>query len=101
MMRNEETGSFILVPKDFLNLLMEGQRKILALLENVPEKNQLGDYVSENEAQKMLGRKSTWFWSMRSKGKLPFAKVGNKVFYSRKDIVKLLEDHKTSNDNAH
>lgn len=93
-MRNETTGSLLVVPQAFLESLAEGQNKILALLENTPDKNRIGDYVTEAEAQKMLGRKATWFWGMRTKGLLAFAKVGNKVFYSRKDIEKFLEDHK-------
>jgi hypothetical protein len=93
---DEVTGSLLLVPKAFLDSLLERQNKILSLLENTPDKNQVGDYLTEVEAQKLLGRKATWFWSMRTKGLLPYSKVGNKVFYSKKDIEKLLGDHRTS-----
>jgi hypothetical protein len=91
---NEITGSVFLVPKAFLDSLMERQNKILTLLQNTPDKNHVGDYITEAEAQKILGRKATWFWSMRTKGALAFSKVGNKIYYSKKDIEKLLEDHK-------
>jgi hypothetical protein len=93
-MRTETTGSLLVVPQAFLESLAEGQNKILALLENTPDKNGIGDYITEAEAQKVLGRKATWFWGMRTKGLLAHSKVGNKVFYSRKDIEQFLENHK-------
>ncbi|MBI4947607.1 MAG: helix-turn-helix domain-containing protein [Bacteroidetes bacterium] len=52
------------------------------------------DYITEAEAKKLLGRKTTWFWQMRTSGRLPFSKVGNKVFYNRNDIAKLLTDNR-------
>ena len=94
---DEVTGSLLLVPKAFLDSLLDRQNKILTLLENIPDKNQVGDYITEGEAQKLLGRKATWFWGMRTRGLLQFSKVGNKVFYSKKDIEKLLENHKNNN----
>lgn len=96
--RDEVTGSLLLVPKAFLDSLLDGQNKILSILQNTTalDKNQVGDYLTEAEAQKVLGRKATWFWSMRTKGLLPYSKVGNKVFYSKRDIEKFLEDHKSN-----
>ena len=53
------------------------------------------NYIPESEAKKLLDKKTTWFWQMRTNGKLPFSKVGNKVFYQKSDIVKLLENNKS------
>lgn len=96
MKRDDVMESLLVVPKAFLDSLTEKQNKILALLEKLQDKNQIGDYIPEAEAQKVLGRKTTWFWTMRSRGMLAFAKVGSKVFYSRRDIEQLLADHKCS-----
>jgi len=93
---DEVTGSLLIVSKALIDSLLEGQNKILNLLENAPASNHVGDYINEAEAQKILGRKATWFWSMRTKGLLAFAKVGNKVFYTKKDIEKLLENNKSN-----
>jgi hypothetical protein len=93
--RDGETGSLFVTPKAFLDSLSEKVNKILTFLENSSGKDQVGDYITEPEAQKLLGRKTTWFWSLRKRGLLSFAKVGNKIFYSRRDIEKLLENHKT------
>lgn len=78
------------IPKAQLEQLLETQQRILQILEgNYTQK--MGDYLSEEEVKKMLGRKTTWFWRMRNIGKLSYTKVGGKVFYLRKDIEKLLE----------
>ena len=92
--RDGETGSLFITPKAFLDSLSDKVNKILAYIESSPDRNQVGDYITEPEAQKLLGRKTTWFWSLRTRGLLSYAKVGNKVFYSRKDIEKLLENNK-------
>jgi hypothetical protein len=87
--------SYLLVPKAWLETLMENQKRILSLLEGngVCEKgNTLNGYVTETEAKKYLDRKTTWFWQMRSSGRLPFAKVGSKIFYHQDDIAKLLKE---------
>jgi hypothetical protein len=85
---------YLLVPKAWLEAIMETQRKILCLLEKdgISEKDSpLNGYISELEAKKLLGRKTTWFWQMRTSGRLAFAKVGSKIFYNKTDIAKLLE----------
>lgn len=79
-----------MIPKTQLDLILETQQRILQILEgNTNQK--MSDYLSEEEVKKMLGRKTTWFWRMRTIGKLSYTKVGGKVFYFRKDIEKLLE----------
>jgi hypothetical protein len=84
---------YLLVPKAWLEAIMETQRKILCLLEKdgISEKDSpLNGYISELEAKKLLGRKTTWFWQMRTSGRLAFAKVGSKIFYNKTDIAKLM-----------
>jgi hypothetical protein len=78
------------VPKTQLDQLLETQQRILQILEGNGNQK-FGDYLSEEEVKKMLGRKTTWFWRMRNIGKLSYTKVGGKVFYFRKDIEKLIE----------
>ncbi len=52
----------------------------------------LGEFISEKEARKLLGRKTTWFYEQRRSGRLPYSKVGSKVFYRTKDIYALISD---------
>ena len=88
---------YLLVPKSWLKSISDNQQKILSLLEsgaNPAGPTGIGDYIPETEAKKLLGRKTTWFWNMRTSGQLPFAKVGNKIFYLKEDIKKMLDNHK-------
>jgi hypothetical protein len=92
--KNEE--SYFIVPKAFLQAIADSNRKILSFLENTNPNpiNSIGDYISEREAKKLLNKKTTWFWNMRKNGKLAFSKMGGTNFYSKSDIIKLLESTK-------
>jgi hypothetical protein len=50
-----------------------------------------GEFISEKDARKLLDRKTTWFYEQRRSGRLPYSKVGSKVYYKLIDIHKLLE----------
>jgi hypothetical protein len=56
--------------------------------------SELGDYIEEKQAIQILGRKTTWFYNMRQAGKLPFTKVGSKTFYSKADLLNILDLNK-------
>ncbi len=85
-----------LVPRSYLERLEASQAKILSLLESgqTTSNTSIGDYISEQEAKKLIGRKSTWFWQMRTKGLLAYTTVGNKVYYARQDILALLDKNR-------
>lgn len=91
-----ETGLF-LIPNFRLEAIEQAQAEILAILKSkeasTTELNstQLG-FVDEKKAKELLGRKTTWFWKMRDEGKLPYSKVGGKVFYALDDLKKLVNE---------
>ncbi len=90
-----ETKTMVLVTPEFLHEIANQQERILQILTSMADqKETIGDYISESDAKKMLGRNTTWFWNLRKTGKLPFTKVGNKVFYSKADIFRFLEGNK-------
>lgn len=85
---------YLIIPKAWLQEISEKQNKIISLLEKIDgydDANCIGDYISEEEAKRQVGRKTTWFWSMRTTGQLPFSKTGKKIFYLKSDIKKLLD----------
>lgn len=99
--REKSKESMLLVSEDFLQDISDKQEKILELLSEERESNQsLGDYITEPEASRMIGRKTTWFWNLRKIGKLPFTKVGNKVFYNKADIIAFLETGRKGGSNG-
>ncbi len=90
---SNESQIFSLVPSEVLSELLEAQNKIISLLSGSAERteNSIGDYITEPEAKRLLDRRATWFWAMRKSGKLPFSKVGNKIFYKRTDLIQLID----------
>ena len=91
--KNNHPVSLALIPAEFLDQLLKNQERILELLRQQEEgQGPLGDYIPESEARRMLGRKTTWFWNLRSKGLLSFSKVGNKVYYAKSEILRLISN---------
>jgi hypothetical protein len=54
----------------------------------------IGGYITEKEAGRILGKKTTWFWNLRNEGILPYTKVGSTVYYDKEDLKKLLDNAK-------
>jgi hypothetical protein len=91
----KQSGALILVPQNFLEGMAETQKQILEHLKKIkPSDENVGDYISEVQAKKLLKKKTTWFWNKRTCGELPFTKVGNTIYYSKADIQKLFDKNK-------
>jgi hypothetical protein len=84
-----EIKTLAIVPHEFLEEIKDALLKLLKLTDK--EKDQLPDILSEKEAQKLLGRKTTWFFDMRKTGRLPYSKLGSKVFYKKEDLFNLMQ----------
>ncbi len=63
-------------------------KRILKEIRSKPQ--QLNDWITELEAQAILGLKETSLWSLRKSKQLVSSKVGAKTFYSLRSIEKLL-----------
>jgi len=87
----EERSNLVLVP---IQMLDEIKQLIFDLksqkLTSSNNSEVLGEFISEKEARKLLDRKTTWFYEQRRSGRLPFSKVGSKVYYKREDLFNLL-----------
>ena len=87
----EEQTNLVLVPVQMLDEIKQLLNELkLQQTREVESTEVLGDFVSEREARKIIGRRTTWFYEQRRSGKLPYSKVGSKVFYSIKDIHSLI-----------
>lgn len=87
---NQQTN-LVLVPVQVLDEIKD----LIQELKSQKSENQkpffaFGEFISELDARKILGRKTTWFYEQRRSGRLPFSKVGSKVFYKQQDIQNLL-----------
>lgn len=63
------------------------------ILRNLPVKSQenLGDWLNEDQAQELLGYRTTSLWTLRRTGKVEYSKMGGKNFYRRESIIEYLE----------
>jgi hypothetical protein len=80
------------VPSEMLEQIIQKLDELSAVVRG-GSSQKLGDWVSEKEAQQLLGRKATWFWQRRKNGELVFTKVGNKIMYSRESILTYLNQN--------
>jgi hypothetical protein len=90
----DEGQHFIVMTQDDFNRLSEIQQQILDKLEgNQSKLPGVGDFISREEAEQILGRKNTTLWKLRKQGKIKAAKVGSEVFYSRQSIIDYLNEN--------
>lgn len=82
----------ILLDQQTLNEFNCKLDSILSKLDNKQENTK--EWLSANETMEILAIKQTSLWSYRKSGKLTFTKINKKVFYLRKDIIRLLEQNK-------
>ena len=80
--------------EQFKKFIEDSIKKAISNSSSDKENSKLGDYIEEKEAKQLLGRKTTWFWNLRTSNQLPFYKVGNKVYYKLSDIQNLLTINK-------
>ena len=83
-------SEFILIPQKKFDELTQKVDLLLELSKDSGKLIKLDDWISELEAQKLLGLKETSMWALRKTKQLAFSKVGAKTFYSLKSIEKLL-----------
>lgn len=53
----------------------------------------LGDWLTEEQAQELLGKRTTSLWGLRKTGQVKFSKIGGRIYYDRQSIL----DHLKSN----
>jgi hypothetical protein len=49
------------------------------------------EYLTQAEAEQYLNCKTTWLWEQRRKLRLPYRKLGKRVYYQRSDLDALIE----------
>ena len=82
------------VPKEIfeeIRQLVKDVKIMIELLHNSQNSSPLGGWIPESEAQKLLGRKTTWFYYKRKSGELTGKKRGGKWWYQKSDIQKFIE----------
>ena len=69
---------------------------VISILRQLPttHNTNLGDWLTEEQAQELLHRGTTSMWDLRKRRKVKFSKVGNTTYYDRKSILDFIESGK-------
>jgi hypothetical protein len=90
----QEQTNLVLVPAQLVDEIKQLLNELKLNQSTQKEvNNSLGEFISEKEARKLLDRKATWFYEQRRSGRLPYSKVGSKVYYKRQNLFNLLKNN--------
>lgn len=82
--------SYLLISEEEITPIIEKAVSNALSSRNIPLANNIteiiDDYINEEEAKKVLGRKTTWFYNARKSGELKAMKRANKWWYKKSDI---------------
>jgi hypothetical protein len=56
------------------------------------------DWFDNQGVMQILHISARTLQSLRSNGSLPYSRIGNKIYYCRQDIIKILSTHYITND---
>ena len=62
------------------------------------ENTQIEDWFDNQAVMQILHISSRTLQNLRSKGILPYSRIGNKIYYCRQDIIKILSANYITND---
>jgi hypothetical protein len=62
------------------------------------EDTQIEDWFDNQGVMQILHISARTLQNLRSKGILPYSRIGNKIYYCRQDIIKILSTHYITND---
>ena len=66
-------------------------------LDKLVEYSFLNDWIDSQDVMQALHISPRTLQTLRSNGILPYSRIGNKIYYLRKDITKILSDNYTLN----
>ena len=71
--------------------------KVIAQLPCMQQKikGELSDWIDNQDVMQALHISPRTLQTLRSNGILPFSRIGNKIYYRRQDILKILSDNYT------
>lgn len=65
--------------------------QVLKLLRPKKHAEIVEEWLTEKEVQLLIGLKTTSLWKLRRLGRIKYSKIGQKVFYSKKSILRYFE----------
>lgn len=70
--------------------------RISSMVQGMPTTHttDLGDWLTEEQAQELLQRKTTSLWDLRKRKKIIASKIGNRTYYDKNSIINFLNKNK-------
>ncbi len=81
----------LVTKKDFQDLKVELIDELKKFLSPATEQK---EWLKSSDVMKLLGCSPGTLQNLRVNGTLPFTKMGGTMYYSRKDVLKVLEGNK-------
>ena len=85
-------SNLILINQESLNEFNYKLDSIISKLETTQGNPK--EWLSSQEAMDILKIKQTTLWTYRKSGKLTFTKINKRVYFLKKDILRLLDQYK-------
>jgi len=87
-----------LFKKDIEQLKHELIAELKLLLKPETCKDEKKDWLTDSETRKLLSLSRTKLYQLRKNGKLPYSKIGGRLYYKREDLNVLLTKNATKYD---
>lgn len=75
-----------------LSSVEDAIQKLDEKVSNLSGSKMLDNSIPEKEAQKLLGKGTTWFWQQRQSGRLNAKKLGGTNYYDLSELQNLIKD---------
>lgn len=84
---------FVVIPKEIWEKVLSGLEEVKNLLNKTSEEDKGNEWLSSEEARKMLKICPKTWQTYRDQRKIPFSQFGRKIRVKRADIMAFLNNH--------
>jgi excisionase family DNA binding protein len=93
----DKVNGLIIASPEFIQKINSMDEKINIILTALQNKDESDNFLTGEEARKMLNvSKATW-QNMRDNRRIPFAQIGRKIYVKKGDIDEYLTNHLINN----
>lgn len=93
----DKVNELIIASPEFIQKINSMDEKINSILTALQDKDESDNFLTGEEARKMLNvSKATW-QTMRDNRRIPFAQIGRKIYVKKCDIDEYLTNHLINN----
>lgn len=90
--------NLIIINADILEDLVKDIRELKELVQEKDRHGAVLDLMRTDEVKRLLKLKDSSLATLRQNGTIPFSKVGGTIYYLKKDIIKIINQNYSGND---